>query len=204
MTSNEYLLKAIGEIDEELIAGADSYKGRGVPIRRYLSLAACLFIVVTAVLFMARNILPKFDVGLGGSAAPGSPDKEFTNGAGETMIYKDFGDAMVIPSADGLHFTAYMTLYESVERMDLIFRGEGYDEYEEPIFIISTTADLAELTHVPVEPPRITVNGADATALPSEAGNYTVTIDVSHLTEAGYSLDGYFVLGAFGRVDIKK
>ena len=203
MTKNELLLRAIGEIDEELIAGADSYKGHGVPIRRYLSLAACLFLVVTAVLFMARNILPKFDVGLGG-AAPESPDKEFANGAGETMIYKDFGDATVIPSADGTRFTVYMCLYESVERMDLIFRGEGYDEYGEPIFIISTTADLAELTHVPVEPPRITVNGADATALPTEAGNYTVTIDVSHLTEAGYSLDGYFVLGAFGRVDIKK
>ena len=200
MTKNELLLRAIGEIDDELIAGADSYKRRSAPITRYLSLAACLFLVVTAVLFMAENILPKFDVDLGG-AAPESPDYEFSNGA--AMIYKDFGEAEVFTS-DGVHFTVYMTLYEDVEQMDLIFRGEGYDEQVEPIFIISTTAAYAELTHIPVEPPRIKVNGADATSLPTEAGTYTVTIDVSHLTEAGYTLDPYLVLGAFGSVDIKK
>ena len=201
MTKNEILLKAIGEIDDELIADADRYERRGVPLRRYLSLAACLLLVVTAVLFMAENLLPKFDVDLsGGAAAPGDADME-SNMAGGFMINESFGEATVFRSADGLCFTIYMTLYESVEFNDLIFRGEGIDAYGEPIFIISTTAAYAELTHIPVEPPRITVNGEAATTLPAEAGSYRIEIDVSHLEAAGYSLDEYFVLGAFGRVD---
>ncbi len=200
MNFNEKLLLAVGEIDDELIAKAEGYRARPyAALRRNLSIAACLLIVSIGVVGAFRLFGPKFDMA-GGNMAPGAAGDKEENYMDGAMTNDSYGSVEIVSREGGSRFTVYITLYEQVERHDVIFRGSGTDQYGEPIFIISTTADYAELTHIPVAPPVLKVNGNVATTLPTEPGSYTVEIDVSHVVEAGYDLDDYFVLGIFGQI----
>ncbi len=203
MKSSEKLLAAIGEIDDGLIAEAERYEGRGkVSLYKKLSVAACILIVSAGIAGAARLFLqPQFDADK--AEPPNDPglNDGMVNGIESTggIIEMSFGSLKQL-SREGNVYTFVMTLYEQTERQDITLRGSGYDQWGEPIFVISTTAPFAELTHIPVEPPRLTVNGSTADTLPTAPGEYTVEIDLSPLIDAGYEPDGYFVFGSFGRI----
>lgn len=56
---HEVLARAMGELDDELIAGAYAYKPRKrYALPRVLAAAACLVLVLAAALTMTRNTLP--------------------------------------------------------------------------------------------------------------------------------------------------
>ena len=204
MKQNERLLAAIGEIDDRIIEEAERWSGRGgIPLYKRLSVAASVLIVSIGIIGSLLIFTPVFDGDLAGDAAPEMPDKneEMMNGVtnqGGTM-QTSFGTLRLL-ARDGESYTFELTLTEQMERQDITLRGSGYDQWGEPIFVISTTAPFAELTHIPVEPPRLKINGADADTLPTAPGEYTVEVDFSPLTEAGYTPDEYFVFGDFGRI----
>lgn len=56
---HEVLTRAIGELDDELIADAYAYKPRKrYALPRFLAAAACLVLVLAAALAMTRDTLP--------------------------------------------------------------------------------------------------------------------------------------------------
>ena len=69
---HEVLTRAIGELDDELIADAYAYKPRKrYALPRFLAAAACLVLVLAAALAMTRDTLPA-EIKVEG-AAPQSP-----------------------------------------------------------------------------------------------------------------------------------
>ena len=204
MNENYKLFAAIGQIDEGLILEAESFGARRrARFKQNLTAVACMLVISAGVVGALHALGPVLNPDAG-SAAPGenhfsgTTSDKFNDGSEDAMKIFDFGTAELVSRSES-GYTLYIELYKSVGRQDVIFRGSGTDEQGEPIFIISTTADYAELTHIPVDPPRLTVNGATVISLPTEPGKYTVEIDVSHIIEAGYILDDYFILGDFGR-----
>ena len=204
MKSNEKLLAAIGEIDDSLIAEAEQYEGRGrVSLYKKLSVAACL-LIVSAGIVGAVHLFPKPNFDAETSEPPtdsGLKNDGVINGIESTggIIEMSFG-ALRQLSREGNVYTFVMTLYEQTERQDITLRGSGCDQWGEPILVISTTAPFAELTHIPVAPPMLKVDGVNADTLPTAVGEYTVEVDLSPLIDAGYEPDGYFVFGSFGRI----
>lgn len=204
MKSNEKLLAAIGEIDDSLIAEAEQYEGRGrVSLYKKLSVAACL-LIVSAGIVGAVHLFPKPNFDVGTSEPPtdsGLKNDGVINGIESTggIIEMSFGTLRQL-SREGNVYTFAMTLYEQTERQDITLRGSGCNQWGEPILVISTTAPFAELTHIPVAPPMLKVDGVNADTLPTAVGEYTVEVDLSPLIDAGYEPDGYFVFGSFGRI----
>ena len=74
---HEVLTRAIGELDDELIADAYAYKPRKrYALPRFLAAAACLVLVLAAALAMTRDTLPA-EIKVEGAALAG-PSKSRT------------------------------------------------------------------------------------------------------------------------------
>ena len=70
---HEVLTRAIGELDDELIADAYAYKPRKrYALPRFLAAAACLVLVLAAALAMTRDTLPA-EIKVEGAALSSNP-----------------------------------------------------------------------------------------------------------------------------------
>lgn len=203
------LFSAIGEIDDELIKEA-SY-----PTRKSSSVYKMPFVVCTAVflimiiftgavkLFMPSNISPGEDnmsnapdFPLGDSAAGGSQNSAQGNSA--ATLYTN-GASLKLLQKNGSVFTFKLIITKEQDSIDVIIRGYETDSFGEPIFVISTTADYAELTHIPLSPPKITIDGKEVTKIPTAIGEYTLTVDLSNLKK-DYIWEEIFTISPFGNI----
>ena len=121
----------------------------------------------------------------------GSPGKS-------DILYAD-GASLVLLQQSGSVYTFRLTITKEQESIDVFLRGYGTDSFGEPIFVISTTADYAELTHTPLSPPKLRVNGAEVTKIPISPGEYSVTVDLTEL-DARYDWDDFFNIYPFGEI----
>jgi len=210
MTGSEKLLRAIGEIDEVMIADAALPYS---PFKRFKSSApmiAASFIVCVAVVIALARFLPAFGPA-GGSApdmngsmtgdasgenggnssqAPG--DNSGSNGSGSPLklIYYKSPNGIIIPidtEGDTHRFTVknYIDLPTAIT-VTKSFRSKT-GEKRSATNRKGTTLNL-----------KIFVEGVEVDNIPTAAGTYEVTIDFSEITKLGYTPYGnYFNFGGY-------
>ena len=216
MTNEEKLLRAIGEIDDDLIKEA-SIKNKKVftPLTRGLTIAASAVIVSTLIIASSGLMQKSFDNAAGndfnGSMGGGSAQPEgndtLPNG---NIIFPGISDNTSSPtkpdnSQDDTHFgyivglkshdqgyiTFELVLYQDVSK-DLDIFIYGTDEHGQTA-LVSTTYE-SNNNYDPEQLPTILINLEEAEGLPSEGGKYFITIDYSELFKTGSN--------AFSRIDI--
>lgn len=198
------LHSAIGEIDDELIIEANE-PSRSINLTRFykpaLAVAALLLVCVVAIA-MIKNLMPSvgLDGGAGGDQMNGnaSPPPDSGNGSAKDVLYVN-GASLELINRTSNTYTFKLIITERQDRIDVTLRGEGTDEWGEHIFVISTTAPFAELTHIAKAPPKITVNGESASEIPTLPGEYILTVDLSAL-DPSYTWRNYFTISPFGNI----
>ena len=194
------LLEAMSYIDDDIIEeAAEPYKRRSFGIRQGATVAACvaLIAITAAVLYatLSNNLYTGNSNSADGSASGASgplgntDDTYYVNGASLTPTGKD-----------GNLYTFTLSITEKQERIDISLYGSGVDEYGNDILVISTTAPYAELTHIPIARPKITVDGKAADEIPTDIGNYEITVDFSDIDMSKYLMRNYFTVYPFGNV----
>ena len=101
---HEVLTRAIGELDDELIADAYAYKPRKrYALPRFLAAAACLVLVLAAALAMTRDTLPA-EIKVEGAALSSIPIPISLSGPLSPMltIESKSGEAVTVTVSDGV------------------------------------------------------------------------------------------------------
>lgn len=152
---------------------------------------AALLIVLSLFITSAVGCDGQEDDGIhgegGGSYSEG--DTFYTDGASLTYLGQDNGK-----------YSFTLNITSAMERIDVILYGQGTDSYGNPISVISTTAPFAELTHIVIAPPTLTVNGRAASEIPVLPGKYSVTVDFSGIDMSKYLMRNYFAVYPFGNI----
>ena len=209
------LYSAIGEIDEELISEAQGNKikrkSKALILAPLVSVAAIL-LIITVSLSTVKLLAPKdSSLNLGGSNNAPLPENSETAGTppsgsssqdgninGENLYVADGATLAFIEKSEN-RYSFKLVITKKQEAIEVTVRGEGTNEWGEPIFVISTTREFAELTHIPTSPPKIFVNGTESTKIPTSPGEYEITVDLSGL-ESDYLWRNYFTLSPFGNI----
>ena len=123
----------------------------------------------------------------GGSYSEG--DTFYADGASLTYLGQNSGK-----------YSFTLNITSKQERIDVILYGQGTDSYGNPISVISTTAPFAELTHIVISPPTLTVNGRSVNEIPVLPGEYSVTVDFSGIDMSKYLMRNYFAVYPFGNI----
>ena len=118
MNEND-LFSAIGEIDEELIAQSEETKIKKFPVKAVVSIAACLFICVTAVAFGSL-----FSGKMGKSADKAAESYEEKNVIEDYAGAEDVGDSEA--DRDDLPFVEFAMTCLSEDAASLIDKEESY------------------------------------------------------------------------------
>lgn len=207
------LFSAIGEIDDDLIKEASAPARRSSSVYKTpLAVCAAVFLIMiffsgAVKLFMPSgsdgnanlggdNMSNAPDLPLGDSTAGGSQNSSQGNSA--AILYTDGASLKLLQKSDSV-YTFKLIITKEQDSIDVIIRGSGKDEAGEPIFVISTTADYAELTHIPLSPPKIKIDGEDVTKITTAIGEYTLTVDLSSL-EKGFVWEEMFTISPFGEI----
>lgn len=196
------LLRAIGQIDDKYVEEASTPYKKSTLFEIFSSKSvraiAASFVCAVIVIFAVVLLQPKFD-NIFDAEIDGSSNKN------------DYPNADMAPyptlEADGAKLTVVdikSTTYRFIleitkEQGSLDFTIKGKDRDGNPI-IFTTSGEVPD-NYTRVTAARIIVNGKTAEKLPCEPGTYNVTIDVSPLLDAGYSLENYFVISPFGIIN---
>ena len=206
----ELLYSAIGEIDEELILEAENAKKAADKrfMKPLLSVAAAILVLTVSI--TAIKLIFPLGSGLNGNYAPPpegsdgngltSPDGGSNGGddGGENSL-SVYGATLTLLQKEESKYFFKLVITEEQQAVDVSVRGEGVDEWGNPIFVISTTREFAELTHIPKTPPKIFVNGEEVKKIPTEKGEYELVVDLSVLDE-GFLWRNYFTVSPFGNI----
>ena len=196
MTGSEKLLRAIGDIDEAMIADAALPY---MPIRRFTesasTIAAALIVCIGVVIALAR-FLPAFapagDAGpnMNNGMAGDADNKEESNGAvGSNDV------SMGIPILPGtvLENSSGTITYHGIDGNLLSFTVVNEkDITDEIIFWVKLLAPNGELQYATnsngeLGGLKIFVSGVECDRIPTEKGSHEVKIDISGFTKLGFS-----------------
>ena len=211
------LLAAVGELDDALIREAETAPAarRGRLVRSISAVAACflvLAILVPTTLFFGG--LPSFDAG--GDAAPDMNAPEDSGNASPDGdaggIYETYSTAyglLVYHGVQNGRATLTLTLHVPTEPLSLcVFATAAQVEAGETRFVpyyggIDPTPPTADAQLLP-DAVTVTLDGAPVTALPTAAGVYDLTLDLSVLAQKtdGFSSGGGIRLGDFPVIPI--
>lgn len=195
MKDNEKLLYAIGEVDEELIAEAEVRPSPFSRLYKRIGAIAASLILSVTVGIAAMNIFPakKMD---NDTSAPGSAAGDMMENAGansSTVPRLDFaGGSIELVSKTDTVYIIRIILENSITDYDatLHFTDKSGREIEFPLI------SGEELS------PTVTVNGKTVAALPTEAGEYEMRIDLTYLEKEGYSFTGRITFWGLGALNI--
>ncbi len=196
----EDLLYSIGSIDEKYISEADRpYFGLMPRIMKYGSIAASLILVMTVSFFLIFHVMmgvnggdgmddgyaggSDYGDGFDGSTGNSSGGSGSTTGSPESdVLYAEFGTLSLLDISSN-KITLSLNIVEDASKIDvrLTLSKDGND-------FVLTTEENYEGTEVSLGLPKITVDGIDCDELPTEAGSYTVVIDYTEASLAGYAL----------------
>lgn len=207
----ELLHNAIGDIDEELILEAESPKKTlgYMDFLKPLSVCAAVFLLAFVSSFMVKN----FDVGNNGLGNDGGifgdanngnsnnavpPNDAGTSSTDNRVLYTAGATLEILDRAEGSYLFK-LVITEKQEEIQVTVKGEGLSEHSEPTSYISTTAPYAVLTETPTAPPKILVNGVSAEAIPTDVGEYEITVDLTEL-DPSVSWRNYFTVSPFGNI----
>ena len=192
MKSEEKLLLAIGEIDESIIAEASAdYKRKFVFNKKALAVAASVAVVAVTISMLPGLLLGRLDKdAAGGDAAP-----EMNGGmleSGKDVRVESYGSLTYNgkKSDDKFSFTLIIVT-DATSPIDIYLYDNDPD-----VSIVYTTANNMP-SDMEVRRPTITVNGEAASALPTTAGEYEITINFDGLEET-VKWNNLFKVGDFG------
>ncbi len=209
------LLEAAGELDDALIREAETVAAtrRGRLLRRLSAVAACflvLAVLVPTTLFLGG--LPAFDVG--GDAAPDKAPMDGGNESGGNAggIYETYSTAyglLVYHGVQNGRATLTLTLHVPTEPLSLcvsataaqVVDGETrFVHYYGGIDPTPPHADAQLLSDAVT----VTLDGAPVSLLPTAAGVYDLTLDLSVLAAVtdGFSSGGAIRLGDFPAIPL--
>ena len=195
MTNHEKLLRAIGEIDDELIKEAQTpYKRVFTPLTRGLTIAASVVLISAAVLSASDLFLPKAFDNVAGDAAP-APENNSNPGM-LNAIKSKYGYIYGIVR-DGYKISFEIEIFENYDK-DFDIELYGKNKLSGALAICTTTdkTNGYEL----ILSPKITVNGDVQDKLPTSVGIYSVTLDFSDIAETDYTWEEYLIISEFGRI----
>ena len=220
MTNEEKILRAIGEIDEELIKEASTpyaYKRTFTPLTRGLTVAASVVLVSAAVLSASQLI---FSLSQKGSDKGGMSNSN-------DMLYPEDGDGSDLNGApsngssgsddDGEKSEIIKSNYGvicGIEREEFsvsftlkLYRDSDLDFKVTLIGVNKENGKLASCTDAPnthlfdeVFPINITVDGKRADKLPTSEGTYEISVDYSEISETEYEWNDYITIWGFGDI----
>ena len=205
------LHNAMGDIDEELILEAERpNKTLGyMDFLKPLGVCAAVFLVAFVSSFMVKNFdMENNNMGSGGgifgdanggnsnNAAP--PNDAGTSSPDDRIFYTEGASLEILERTEGI-YRFKLVITEKLEEIQVTVKGEGLNEHYEPTSYISTTAPYAVLTETPTAPPKILVNGEAAEAIPTDVGEYEITVDLTEL-DPSVSWRNYFTVSPFGNI----
>ena len=182
MTNEEKILLAIGEIDDEIVAEASApYKRKPLPAKQVLAVAASIAIVAVGITLLPDLSKKSFDA-VGNAAAPEASNPDVSH----------LGDIAYLGCEDGV-YRFILDLGENVGPIDVTLKSlDGSVVYTtEP-----TDASNDSSSDVEIRRPTITVNGVSVDALPTEPGEYEITISFDGVESGKFASS--FTVGQFG------
>ncbi len=206
---SEKLYAAIGEINGILIEEANKPNKAIIPSGTIKPAAiAAALIILTVSIPVIINLFTFIDLFVSGSNAPVESGDSMNGAASAPMspgesqeqisLYTDGASLTLLNKANGI-YTFELIIEKEQEEINVTVRGEGTDEFGEAVFVISTTADYAELTHIPKAAPVIKINGDIQSKIPNTEGEYVLTVDLSGL-DSEYNWNNYFTVTPFGNI----
>ncbi len=207
----ELLHTAMSDIDEELVFEAEKLKKPlgYIDFLKPLGVCAAVFLIAFVSSFMVKY----FDGDKSGSGSSGllggtdgsnnsnnalPPSDTGGSSAEDDILYAAGATLEILERGDGI-YRFKLVITEKQEEIQVTVKGEGVNEHSEYTSYISTTAHYAVLTETPTSPPVIKVNGEYADAIPSEVGEYEITVDLSGL-DASVNWRNYFTVSPFGNI----
>ena len=188
MKSAEKLLLAMSEIDEQIIAEAsEEYKRKFIFSKKAMAIAASVAVVAVTISLLP-GLLPK--MGAGGNAAP-EMGGDMMNGSADvreesfgTLIYNG-------KKADGRFSFTLIIVTEAPSPIDVYL----YDNDPNASIVYTTAGNMP--SDVEVRRPSITVNGEEASAIPTSPGEYEILLGFPGLEET-VKWQSLFKVGIFG------
>ena len=181
------LLLACGEIDDRLIDEARRPYPIFFTVKRTTTLVATLLLVVMvgiAALFVAPSLMAgdaATDANNTGNRYLSLGDKSFNSASGSSITFVDKTD---------YKYSFYINLTEDIEALNMYIYGYpmegGQPSFKSPV--VATTSDAPPSGYTVIDMPRLLVDGVEATALPTAAGTYLVTVDLSKI-QSNYMFD---------------
>lgn len=190
MKSEEKLYFAIGEISEDIIAEASAPYSSPIKLKKALAVAASVTVVAVGITIVASQGF--FNKAATGNAAPPPESSgDQMNGGMLDIREEDFG-SLIYRGKVG----------ESSYRFTLLI----IEEPSEPIdvYLYSTdgkviyTTSGEPLGDVEIRRPTVTVNGEAASSVPTEAGEYDITVSFDGLEDGEHTWSSLFRMGIFG------
>ena len=195
--TKEDLLYSISDIDDKYITEADRpYFGLMPRLMKYGSIAASFVIVITVSFMLVFQLIlggvmsddGDSDSGndmMSGDASGGSSDMNGSHGSGESVggYYTVPGGTLRILDFDREICTATLTVTGAIEDLGIIALLE-----KNGVTYLSGTDTEDSADYPSLSAPIIRVNGEVTDTLPSVAGVYSLSVDFSALTLAGYEI----------------
>jgi hypothetical protein len=202
MKNEEKLYLAIGEIDESLIKEASApYKPRLHSVYKGLAIAAS--VAVISVVTVLGGIFKDTSKGDGdmNSAPTTSPEGEFDEALEDSVSHKDKISDIVLE--DELKVSFRLTITDEgnppveLTVIGKIINGDSSSEYA-----ICTTGDNKSGFKIALSP-SYTVNGIPTDKIPTEAGEYDITVDFSIIKNYDVLWEDFVFIEGKNRFKIK-
>ena len=207
--TKEDLFYSIGDIDDKYVAEADRpYIGLMPRLVKYGSIAASLIIVITISFTLAFQLLLGKAAAednasggdmMSGDAIGGSPNQNGTTNSGAELkgIYTADGATLCVDDIDGGVFTLSLTLTEDIAKINVSALLE-----KDGVTHASTTDPESDIGYPLLTAPIIRVNGTITNKIPTEAGEYSLTVDFSEIIREGYEITE-LTLTPFGTISLE-
>ncbi len=192
----EKLLAAIGEIDDRFIKEAAEPYNPGLSLRRLGSIAASIALV-SVIALGAAKILPAFEPSYDAGAPEYNGEEEPWIVTSERLYYD--GSVLKVDDIVGGRLRLTLNVYNPLSDFVISIRGKDKDGRN----IIFTTGEDAPEGYIR-KAVKIMINGVDANALPTDAGTYTIVIDLSDAQADDYEMKNEIEAGVFGKIMIEK
>lgn len=194
MKNEEKLLLAIGEISDDIVAEASApYERKYMPVNKVMAIAAGIALITVSVALLPRI----FSVGLIKDAAGNAAAPEMNGGMSMDGSYSDCTDinGIYLGSLEyvgrvGENSLRFKLTLNSTAIAHLSFKSADNS-------IVYTTKDVT-VENTEIRRPTITVNGEAAEALPSQPGEYDITISFEGM-EDNIEWCDYITFDRFGR-----
>lgn len=151
-----------------------------------------LYIAVFSAVIIIAGVSLLLHGKYGASAPPPLDGEPSLGGECVTRISNDYGEIRLTDTV-GYAFEFELILYKSYH--DWGFEVPLYGEKENRLIIASTSPDAEHR-------PKIFVNGSEVDEIPTARGRYNIRLDVSHITDRGFSAGNRLEVLGFGKIDL--